>query len=78
MVLFLMLMPAYQSPASWEKRNRRGFRNREALQHWQKVPDLAGIRDPAAIAKLPGDEQETCKKHWADVAALLKKVLDLN
>ena len=36
--------------------------------------DLAGIRDPAAVAKLPADEQEECKKLWANVAALLKKV----
>jgi tetratricopeptide (TPR) repeat protein len=47
---------------------------RQALQHWQHDPDLAGIRDPAAVAKLLADEQEVCKKLWADVAELLKKV----
>jgi hypothetical protein len=36
--------------------------------------DLASIRDPAAVAKLPDGEREACQKLWADVAALLKKV----
>ena len=44
------------------------------LQHCRKDPDLAGIRDPAAVAKVPPDEREECKKLWADVATLLKKV----
>jgi hypothetical protein len=49
-------------------------RIRRTLQHWQKDPDLAGIRDPDVVAKLRPDEQEACKKLWSDVAALLKKV----
>jgi hypothetical protein len=47
---------------------------RQKIQHWQKDPDLAAIRDPAAVAKLPADEKEGCKKLWANTAALLKKV----
>jgi serine/threonine-protein kinase len=43
------------------------------LRHWQQDADLAGLRDPAAVAKLPADEQEACKKLWADVNALLQK-----
>jgi hypothetical protein len=49
-------------------------RIRERLQHWRRDADLAAIRYPDAVAKLPADEQEACKKLWADVAALLKKV----
>jgi hypothetical protein len=45
----------------------------KALQHWQKDTDLAGIRDRAALAKLPADEQKVFTQLWADVAALLKK-----
>jgi hypothetical protein len=30
----------------------------KTLQHWKADPDLAGIRDDAALAKLPLDEQE--------------------
>ena len=44
-----------------------------ALSHWQKDTDLAGIRDAAALAKLPADEQKALTQLWADVAALLKK-----
>jgi hypothetical protein len=46
---------------------------RQTLERWQKDPDLAGIRDAAALAKLPAEEQADCKKLWADVAALLEK-----
>ena len=43
------------------------------LRHWQQDTDLAGIRDAAALAKLPADEQKAFAQLWADVAALLKK-----
>jgi hypothetical protein len=49
-------------------------RIRQTLQHWLKDADLAGIRDPAAVAKLPAGEKEACKKLWAEVADLLTKV----
>ena len=45
----------------------------QALRHWQKDTDLAGLRDAAALARLPSDEQKACSQLWADVAALLKK-----
>jgi serine/threonine protein kinase/Flp pilus assembly protein TadD len=43
------------------------------LRHWQQDPDLAGLRDAAALAKLSAEERAACEKLWADVAALLKK-----
>jgi tetratricopeptide (TPR) repeat protein len=46
----------------------------QRMKHWQKDTDLAGLRDPAALAKLPVEEQQACAQVWADVAALLKKV----
>ena len=45
----------------------------QTMRHWQKDTDLAGIRDAAALAKLPADEQKAFTQLWADVAALLKK-----
>ena len=45
----------------------------QALRYWQKDPDLAGIRDAAALAKLPAEERAACEKLWADAAALLEK-----
>src|SRR5262249_14405803 len=46
----------------------------QALRHWQQDPDLAGLRDPAALEKLPAEERAACEKLWADVAGLLKRV----
>jgi serine/threonine-protein kinase len=43
------------------------------MRHWQQDTDLAGLRDAAALAKLPADERSAFEKLWADVAALLKK-----
>ena len=45
----------------------------QTLSHWQQDTDLAGIRDAAALAKLPADEQKAFTQLWADVAASLKK-----
>src|SRR5262249_25944204 len=44
-----------------------------ALSHWQNDSDLAGIREAAALAKLPAEEQNGFTQLWADVAGLLKK-----
>ena len=43
------------------------------MRHWQQDSDLAGIRDAAALAKLPADEQKVFTQLWADVAAALKE-----
>jgi serine/threonine-protein kinase len=45
----------------------------QELRRWQRDPDLVGIRDLDAVAKLPADEQDACRKLWADVAALRDK-----
>jgi serine/threonine protein kinase/Flp pilus assembly protein TadD len=41
------------------------------LQHWQRDPDLAALRDETAVAKLPESEQPAWRQLWADVAATL-------
>jgi serine/threonine-protein kinase len=41
------------------------------LTHWQRDPDLAGLRDEAALAKLPAAEREACRQLWAAVQQLL-------
>jgi tetratricopeptide (TPR) repeat protein len=43
------------------------------MRHWQKDPDLAGVRDPAALAKLPEAERREWKRLWSEVEALLAK-----
>jgi serine/threonine-protein kinase len=45
----------------------------QALRHWQKDTDLAGVRDKAALDKLPEAERKEWANFWADVAALLAK-----
>jgi hypothetical protein len=44
------------------------------LQHWQEDSDLAGLRDPEAVKKLPAAERAACQKLWADMADVLKKI----
>jgi tetratricopeptide (TPR) repeat protein len=44
---------------------------RITLRHWRGNADLAGVRDPAALARLPEEERRAWQKLWADVEALL-------
>jgi Flp pilus assembly protein TadD len=46
---------------------------RNALRHWQADRDLAGVRDPDALSRLPEAEREEWESLWADVASLLKR-----
>src|SRR5262249_33471735 len=48
-------------------------RARERLRHWQQDRDLAGLRDVAALARLPPEERAACEKLLTDVAELLTK-----
>jgi hypothetical protein len=45
----------------------------QALQHWLEDGDLAGIRDPVGIARLPEAERKAWAALWANVTELLKK-----
>ena len=44
------------------------------LEHWKEDSDLAGIRDAAALVKLPQEERAAYKQLWGDVDGLLSKV----
>ncbi len=37
------------------------------LHHWKTDSDLASLRDAAALAKLPEDEQKACHALWSEV-----------
>jgi hypothetical protein len=43
----------------------------EVLAHWLMDSDLAGVRDPGPLAKLPAAERQGWEKFWADVRATL-------
>jgi serine/threonine protein kinase len=45
-----------------------------ALYFWQHDPNLASVREPTAIVKLPPGDPEAWGRLWADVAQVLKKV----
>jgi serine/threonine-protein kinase len=45
---------------------------RGILLHWKSDPDLAGVRDPAALATLPTDERKAWQEFWTEVDAALK------
>jgi tetratricopeptide (TPR) repeat protein len=45
----------------------------QTLRQWQADPDLAGLRDPAALARLSAEERAACERLWADVAGLLRQ-----
>jgi serine/threonine protein kinase/tetratricopeptide (TPR) repeat protein len=43
----------------------------EVLQRWRREADLAGVRDPKSLAKLPKGEAGPWRKLWARVEGLL-------
>jgi tetratricopeptide (TPR) repeat protein len=45
----------------------------EMLKRWQGDPDLAGVRDPAAVAKLPTDERQAWRELWTNVKSVTQK-----
>jgi serine/threonine-protein kinase len=45
----------------------------QQMRHWQADADLAGVRDPDALAQLPEAERQQWQQLWADVTALLKR-----
>jgi hypothetical protein len=63
--------------AVWARLSRQGEvgpgRLARQLGRWQSDPNLAGLRDQDALARLSAEERQACQKLWADVAALLKR-----
>jgi tetratricopeptide (TPR) repeat protein len=43
---------------------------RHLMIRWQDEPDLAGLRDPAELDKLPDDERKDCLTLWEEVRVL--------
>jgi hypothetical protein len=46
----------------------------QALRYWRQDPDLAGVRDPAALAKLPPAERKAWEALWLKVDEVLARV----
>ena len=47
----------------------------QMLLRWRRAPDLAGLRDPHALARLPSAEPGECRALWGDVEMLLQSAL---
>jgi serine/threonine-protein kinase len=63
--------------AAWE-RTLNGpatgrLRAAQTLTRWRADQDLAGLRAPAELAKLPADERRDCLAFWAEVDDLLDR-----
>jgi serine/threonine-protein kinase len=55
---------------------RQGSRNSRILaarilKQWQTDPDLAGLREPSALEKLPAEECQQVRRFWSEVATVL-------
>jgi tetratricopeptide (TPR) repeat protein len=64
---------------TWRRVHEKGPEaNRSAvvqkLAHWLEDPDLAGVRGPEALARLPEGERAAWQKLWADVEEMLAKI----
>ena len=46
----------------------------QTLLRWQKGPTLASVREPAALAGLPPEEQAGWRRVWAEVERLLQEL----
>jgi tetratricopeptide (TPR) repeat protein len=49
---------------------------KRTLARWKKSPDLAGVRDRDALAKLPEAERLAWARFWADVDAALRRAAE--
>jgi hypothetical protein len=43
------------------------------MRHWLADADLAGVRGPEALARLPASEQQSWQKLWNEVADTLAR-----
>ena len=46
----------------------------KGLRHWKEDPDLDGIRDPAALSSLPGEERRLWQSLREEAATMLKRI----
>ena len=62
-------------PRRWTPARRRiASRLGRRWRTWRDDPDLAGLRDPAALGKLRPAERQECGKLWGDIDALIDRL----
>jgi tetratricopeptide (TPR) repeat protein len=62
--------------AAWARKQDTGtvadrIQAQKALSQWREDPDLAGLRDAAALDRLPPAERQECRALWSDLEARL-------
>ena len=62
--------PPYDATDPREQLARAAAR---APGEWRADPALAGVRDPAALEKLPADERAAWRRLWADAEPAAKR-----
>ena len=68
--------------AAWAKKVDTGtaadrIQAQKTLARWRDDPDLAGLRDPDTLGKLPPAERQECSTLWRDLDALLERASSL-
>jgi hypothetical protein len=63
---------------AWARKLESGLaadraRVQETLTWWRQDPDLAGLRDADALARLPPAERQEWSTLWSDLDALLRR-----
>jgi eukaryotic-like serine/threonine-protein kinase len=58
---------------AWDTTPEARTRALLALPHWGADPELAGLREPGALDKLPAEELQEWLALWRDVEALLRR-----
>ncbi len=66
--------------AAWAKKVDTGteadrIQARKTLAPWRDDLDLAGVRDPVALAKLPPAERQEWDRLWSEIAALINRLI---
>ena len=69
--------------AAWARKLETGtvadrIQAQKTLSQWREDADLAGLRNPDALEKLPPAERQECSRLWSDLDALLKRAQDPN
>jgi eukaryotic-like serine/threonine-protein kinase len=44
-----------------------------ALKQWLTNPDLAGLREPELLEKLPVAESQACREMWREISAQIER-----
>jgi hypothetical protein len=63
--------------AAWNKKLDSGTAARASVEQrfnwWRRDPDLAGLREPDLLDKLPVAESRACREMWREIDAQIER-----